>query len=56
MVPFVLFKKREKTLGGVLLLKSNAPPWVFSRFLNSANGTKSCKASHVENKCVVELI
>ena len=54
--PFVLFKKREKTLRGVLLLKSNAPPWVFSRFLNCANGTKSCKASHIENKCVVEII
>ena len=56
MVPFLLFKKREKTLGGVLLLKSNAPPWVFSRFLNCANGTKSCKVSHIENKCVVEII
>ena len=43
--------------GGVLLLvklqalpsnftKSNSPPWVFSRFLNCANGTTLGKVSH----------
>ena len=29
------------------LLKSNTPPWVFSRFLNCTNGTKLRKASHM---------
>ena len=56
------FKNVKNTRGGVLLLvklqaisnklnacnftKSNTPPWVFSRFLNCTNGTKSCKTSH----------
>ena len=40
LIPFVLIKKREKHPWN-----SNTPPWVFSRFLNSANGIKSRKAS-----------
>ena len=28
--------------------KHNTSPWVFSRFLNCANGTKLPKASHIE--------
>ena len=54
----VQFKKRESTHGGVLLLvklqveacnftKITTPPWMFSRFLNCTNGTKSRKASHI---------
>ena len=50
-------KNLKNTHGGVLLLvklqtsacnftKSNAPPWVFSRFLNCTNSTKSRIASH----------
>ena len=27
--------------------KSNTPRWVFSRFINSTNGTRSCNASHI---------
>ena len=27
--------------------KSNIPPWVFSRFLNCKNDTKSCNTSHI---------
>ena len=43
-----LLKNVKNTNGGVLLLaKSNTPPWVFSRFLNCKNGTKSRNASHV---------
>ena len=48
-------KNMKNTHGGVLLLvkllkacnftKSNTPPWVFSRFLNCINGTKSRKTS-----------
>ena len=30
--------------------KSNAPPWVFSRFLNCTNGTKSCKTAHLHSR------
>ena len=56
LIPFVQFKKRENTHGGALLLvklhaevcnftKSNTPPWVFFKFLNCKNGTKSRKAS-----------
>ena len=51
------FKNVKNTQGGVLLLvklqalgsnftESNTPPWVFSRFLNCANGTKLRIASH----------
>ena len=58
MVSFAQFKKRENTHGAVLLLvkyqakpatllKSNTPPWVFSRFLNYLNGTKSRNASQL---------
>ena len=50
-------KNVKNTHGEVILLvalqtkacnitKSNTPPWVFSRFLNYTNGTKSCKAAH----------
>ena len=48
-------KNVKSTHGGVLLLvklqafaisKSNTPLWMFSRFLNCTNGTKSRKASH----------
>ena len=58
LVPFVRFKKSENTHGRVLLLvklqvsacnftKSNTPPWVFSRFLNRTNDTKSRNASQI---------
>ena len=45
-------KNVKNTHGGVLLLpfnltKCNTPPWVFSRFLNCTNGSKSCKTSHI---------
>ena len=48
-------KNVKNTHGGVLLsiklacnfTKSNTPPWVFSRFLNCTNSTKSRKASHM---------
>ena len=54
-------KNAKNTHGGVLLLvklqakacnltKSNTPPWVFSRFLNITNGTKSRNAPHIEDK------
>ena len=46
LVPFVQFKKRENTHGGVFLL-GNDTPWVFSCFLNCTNGTQSRKASHI---------
>ena len=56
-------KNVKNTHGGVLLLvklqaeawnftKSNTPPWCFSCFLNFANGTKSCKASHRKSEKV----
>ena len=52
------FKNVDKTHREVLLLaklqgkacnftKSNTPPWMFSRFLNCANGTKSRKAPQI---------
>ena len=59
LAPFVQFKKREKhpwrgvtfssKVAGLAcnFTKSNTPPWVFSRFLNCTNGTKSRNASHV---------
>ena len=55
LVPFVQFKKREKhpwrkvTFIKVAgnFTKSSNPPWVFSRFLNCTNGTKSCNTSHL---------
>ena len=44
----------KNTNGGVLLLakaynftKSKTPPWVFSSFLNCANGIKWRKARHI---------
>ena len=45
-------KNVKKSHGGVLLLacnftKSNTPPWVFSRFLNCTNSTKSRNASQI---------
>ena len=55
MLPFVQFKKREKhpwknvTFGKVALLKATLFYGCFSRFSNCANGTKSRKASHVQN-------
>ena len=58
LIPFVQFKNLKNTHGGVLLLvklqtsacnftKSNAPPRVFSRFLNCTNGIKSRNTSHM---------
>ena len=32
-VPFIQFKKREKSRGGVLFLEINTFPWVFFMFL-----------------------
>ena len=54
LVPFVQFKKREKhpwrsgTCNSAcnFTTKNNTPPWVFFRFLNCTNGTKSRNASH----------
>ena len=51
LLPFVQFKKRKNTHGGVLHLvklkgKSNTPPWYFSRFLSCTNRTKLRNASH----------
>ena len=43
---FVQFKKREKHPWRSVT-KSSTPPWVFSRFLDYAHGTKSDKASHI---------
>ena len=54
LVPFVQFKKRENTHGGVVILvklqastcnftKSNTPPWVLSRFLNCTRPITSLK-------------
>ena len=51
-------KNVKNTHGGVLFLvklqasvynftRSLSPPWVFSRYLNCANGTKSRKASQI---------
>ena len=59
LVPFVKLKKREKhpwrsvtfrkVAGfGLKLTKSNTPAWVFSHFLNCANGTKSRNASQMQ--------
>ena len=58
LVPFVQFKKREKHPWGSATFrkvttksnntsKSKTPPWVFSRFLNCENATKSRKASYI---------
>ena len=59
LVPFVRFKKSENTHGRVLLLVklqvsaatllkvTPTPPWVFSRFLNRTNDTKSRNASQI---------
>ena len=33
--------------------KINTPPWVFSRFLNCTNGTKTCKASHIRFNIII---
>ena len=40
-------KNEKNTCGGVLLSKSNTPPWVYSRFSNCTNDTKSHKISHI---------
>ena len=50
LVPFVQFKKREEHPWRSVNFSKVAglawpPPWVFSRFLNCANGTKSCNGS-----------
>ena len=57
LVPFVQFKKREKTHGGVLLLvkpttllKVTLLHGCFLRFLNFTNGTNSRKTSHFIRK------
>ena len=58
LVPFVQFKKRGKhswrsvtfskvTGFSLRLYRSNTPPWVFSRFLNCTNDTKSRNASRM---------
>ena len=53
-------KNRKNTHERVLLLvvklqacnftKSNTPPWMFSRFVNCTNGTKSYKTSHISHR------
>ena len=57
LVPFVQFKKREKTHGGVLLLvkpttllKVTLLHGCFLRFLNFTNRTNSRKTSHFIRK------
>ena len=57
LVAFAQFKKRKKhpwrsvnfskVTGSSLQTKINTPPWVFSRFLNCTNATKSRNASHI---------
>ena len=42
-----LVKLQTKACNFTKFIRSNTPPWVFSRFLNCANGTKSRKASHI---------
>ena len=42
-----LVKLQTKACNFTKFTRSNTPPWVFSRFLNCANGTKSRKASHI---------
>ena len=50
LVPFVQFKKREKyPWRSVTFSTKSNTPWVFSRFLNCTNGTKSRKTSHICN-------
>ena len=39
--------KKSMKLKTCNFTKSNTPPWVFSRFLNCANGTKSRNTSHM---------
>ena len=56
---FYNLKSMKNIHGGVLkipatLLKVTIPHRFFSRFLNSANGTKSRKASHVFSNFVFE--
>ena len=62
--PLYNFKNLESTHGGALRLancrlkpetKSNTTPWVFSRFLNCTNGTKSRKASHLSIQLLLEF-
>ena len=49
LVPFVQFIKREKhPWRDVTLLKVTLIHGCFLRFLNCTNGTKSCKASHIQ--------
>ena len=40
-------KNVKNTHGGMLRLESNTPPWVFSRFFNCTNVTKSRNASRM---------
>ena len=56
LIPFIQFKKHEKypwrgvtfsKLQASSLLKVTPFYGYFSRFVNCANGTKSCKTSHV---------
>ena len=42
-----LVKLQTKACNFTKFTRSNTPPWVFSRFLNCPNGTKSRKASHI---------
>ena len=45
-------KNVKNTHGGVLILvKIKTPPWVFSRFLDCTNGTKSHNAPHIAILC-----
>ena len=61
LVPFLQFKKWEKHRWGSANFSKvagfffpvfglNTPPWVFSRFLNCTNGTKSSNISHLSSR------
>ena len=50
LIPFTQFKKRKKhpwSSAACNFNKSSTPSWVFSRFLNCTDGTRSRKASHL---------
>ena len=53
LVNFIQFKKREKHREkSDILQKLSLLNGCFSRFLHYTNGTKSCKASHMNIQCV----
>ena len=65
LVPFVQYKKHEKTHGRVLLLVklqaggvlllSNTPPWVFFAFFKLYKGTESLNAKKIIKEIALEV-